>query len=61
MKLDLSDLSTKALVAINRLKFSLVETPVLAFPQPHKPYIIDNDASTYALGSVPLQQQTTEI
>jgi len=38
--------------AFERLKAALLETPILQFPHPHLPCILDTDASDVALGAV---------
>ena len=43
--------------AFQRLKDALVRPPVLALPVRNRPYMIDCDASAYAIGVVLLQQQ----
>ena len=43
--------------AFDALKQKLVEPPILALPQPGRPYMIDCDASKYGIGAVLLQQQ----
>ena len=38
-------------------KARLTAPPVLALPKANRPYMIDTDASVYAIGAVLLQQQ----
>lgn len=54
-ELDWSNSFSEALDAAHTYKYKLVEYPVLAFLQIHRPYIIDTGASEYA-GAVFLQQ-----
>jgi len=42
----------RAQTAFEKLKDALLETPVLAFPYPNKPCILDTDASDVAIGAV---------
>lgn len=46
--------------AFERLKESLMSTPVMAFPQAEGTYILDTDASAYAIGGVLSQLQQDE-
>ena len=43
--------------AFETLKAKLASPPILALPQPNREYMIDCDASSYAIGVVLLQQQ----
>jgi len=43
--------------AFEALKAALIEAPVLAYPDNEKPYILDTDASGYAMGGVLSQTQ----
>ena len=45
------------LEAFNALKEALIKPPILALPKKGRPYMIDCDASAYAIGVVLLQQQ----
>ena len=44
-------------VAFRQLKQKLVKTPVLAYPNPNRPFIVDVDASGYGIGGVLSQVQ----
>ncbi len=46
--------------AFNSLKDVLFKAPVLAFPNPDEPYIMDTDASNLAIGAVLSQEQDGE-
>ncbi len=39
-------------VAFNRLKQSLLNAPILSYPTPNDPFVLDTDASGFGLGSV---------
>ena len=39
-------------IAFKTLKSKLVAEPVLSFPEPNKPFIIETDASKYSVGGV---------
>ena len=43
--------------AFEELKARLTSPPILALPKPDRPFMIDTDASAYAIGAVLLQQQ----
>jgi len=43
--------------AFETLRHALTTTPILSFPIPGKPYIIDMDASEDGLGAVLFQEQ----
>ena len=43
--------------AFNTLKEKLIQTPVLGYPLPQEPFILDTDASNYATGAVLSQIQ----
>ena len=43
--------------AFDALKGAMIRPPILALPKPGRPYMIDTDASSYALGAALLQQQ----
>ena len=45
--------------SFNQLKRLMVEAPVLAYPDPGRPYILDTDASNDAAGAV-LSQETED-
>ena len=38
--------------AFEQLKYALTMAPVLALPDPTKPFIVTTDASDYAIGAV---------
>ena len=42
------------------LKAQLTAPPILALPKTNRPYMIDTDASAYAIGAVILQLQDEE-
>jgi hypothetical protein len=46
-----------AQVAFDKLKRDLTTAPVLGYPDPTLPYILDTDASAYGLGAVLSQEQ----
>ena len=43
--------------AFQELKARLTSPPILALPKANRPYMIDTDASAYAVGAVLLKQQ----
>ncbi len=46
--------------AFIKLKETLCKAPVLAYPNPDVPYIVDTDASNLAIGTVPSQVHDSE-
>ena len=44
--------STKAQAAFTKLKAALIEAPVLAYPDPSYPFLLDTDASNVGIGAV---------
>ncbi len=46
--------------AFNRLKEALCKAPVLAYPNPDEPYIMDTDASNLAISAVLSQVEDSE-
>lgn len=62
-KSDWLDPTTESLDTFNILKSKFVEPLLLALPRPHRPYMINTNASAYALGAVLLyhkEQQQLE-
>ena len=51
------DWSSECETAFQNLKQKLVTAPILAYPEPGKPYILDTDASDLSVGSVLSQNQ----
>ena len=51
-------LTEAALEAFKELKKRLMSTPVLAYPDPNKEYLLETDASGFGLGAVLSQKQT---
>ena len=43
--------------AFKLLKHALISYPVLAFPDPHKPFVVETDASNCSIGGVLSQQK----
>lgn len=50
------DFGEDQLAAFNTLKQALISAPVLATPDPHKPYVLYTDASNHAIGAVLCQR-----
>jgi hypothetical protein len=49
--------SPDAATAFRQLKSSLVSTPILGYPHPTLPYVLDTDASAEGVGAVLSQVQ----
>lgn len=47
--------------AFKDLRAGLASPPILALRKPHRPYMIDYDASQYEAGTVLLQQHDDEL
>ena len=52
MKMTTFVWSTKAQAAFTKLKTALIEAPVLAYPDPFYPFLLDTDASKVRIGVV---------
>lgn len=48
--------SDECQTAFEKLKSSLMSAPILAYPDPHKPFILDTDASDAGIGAVLSQE-----
>lgn len=55
LKLDAFNWNIKAEQAFEQLKEALTQAPILQLPDFNKPFILETDASTYAIGAVLLQ------
>ena len=51
------DLSPESLEAFDRLKAACLQTPILAYPDSNKPFLLESDASGRGLGAVLSQKQ----
>ena len=49
--------STEEDNAFNSIKRTLMSAPILAHPDPSKPFVVESDASNFAIGAVLLQTQ----
>ena len=54
---DFENPTEEQLDAFGTLKEALITPPVLALPKKDRPYMVDTDASKYAIGAALLQQQ----
>ena len=50
--------TTECEEAFQNLKGSLISSPILSYPKPAHPFILDTDASHYAVGAVLSQAET---